>query len=299
MMTNPTIQCLATALVQMKEPKGYSPVVTLQADGTKTPLWLVHPGVGEVLVFLNLAKYIVDRPVYALRARGFDEGETYFDSIPEMVQIYHATIKEKQPEGPYAIAGYSYGAMLAFNITKALESQGDHVPFVGIFNLPPHIKFRMRQLDWTEVILNLSYFLDLITEDYAHEISSDMHKLSKDAVLDFIISKSRPSRMEEMALDKKKLTNWADLSHSMHSIALNYEPAGVVTAMDVFYAVPLAAVAQSKQQWRDLHLSKWSDFVGEPPRFHEVDGAHYTMLSPEHAFSFQKTLRAALQARGL
>lgn len=299
MMTNPTIRGLAAALIKLQEPKVYSPVVTLQAGGSKTPLWLVHPGVGEILVFLNLAKYIVDRPVYALRARGFDEGEDYFEDIPEVIQTYHAAIKEVQPEGPYAIAGYSYGAMIAFETTKVLESHGDKVPFLGVFNLPPHIKFRMRQLDWTEVILNLSYFLDLIGEAYAHEISADMHKLSHEAVLDFIISKAPPTRMAEMALDKQKLTNWADLAYRMQAIAQHYDPSGMVASMDVFYAIPLSAVAKSKHQWREEHLNKWHDFVGTPPRFHEVDGAHYTMISPTHVFTFQKTLRAALQERGL
>ena len=299
MMTNPTIRGLATALIKLQEPKVYSPVVTLQAGGSKAPLWLVHPGVGEILVFLNLAKYIVDRPVYALRARGFDEGEDYFEDIPEVIQAYHTAIKEVQPEGPYAIAGYSYGAMIAFEITKVLQDHGDKVPFLGVFNLPPHIKFRMRQLDWTEVILNLSYFLDLIGEAYAHEISADMHKLSHEAVLDFIISKAPPSRMVEMALDKQKLTNWADLAYRMQAIAQNYDPSGMVDAMDVFYAIPLSAVARSKHQWREEHLNKWHDFVSSPPRFHEVEGAHYTMISPTHVFTFQKTLRAALHERGL
>ncbi|KAL8869901.1 MAG: hypothetical protein Q9174_003924, partial [Haloplaca sp. 1 TL-2023] len=226
MMTNPTIKCLAAALTQMKEPKPYSPVVTLQAEGTKMPLWLVHPGVGEVLVFLHLAKYMVDRPVYALRARGFDEGETYFESITEIVRTYYAAIKEKQAVGPYAIAGYSFGAMLAFDIAKALESQGDEVPFLGVIDAPPNINSHMGQLDWTGVLLRLAHFLDLITEEYAHEISEDVHKLPKDAVLDFIVDKSRPDRMDEMALDNRKLANWADLAYSLQSIALYYEPTG-------------------------------------------------------------------------
>ena len=299
MMTNPTIRGMAAALKRLQEPKQYFPVVTLQASGTKTPLWLVHPGVGEVLVFLNLAKYIVDRPVYALRARGFDEGESYFNDISEVVTTYHKAMKEVQPSGPYAIAGYSYGSMLAFEITKVLESNSDQVQFLGAFNLPPHIKFRMRQLDWVEVILNLSYFLDLIGEDYAHEISPEMHKLSHEEVLDFIISKALPARMTEMALDRQILSNWADLAYRMQAIAQDYDPSGMVTRMDVFYAIPLAAVAQNKRQWREQHLSKWSNFVATPPKFHEVEGAHYTMISPTHVFTFQKTLRAALHARGL
>jgi acyl-CoA synthetase (AMP-forming)/AMP-acid ligase II/thioesterase domain-containing protein len=298
MMTNPTVRGLSGALSKLQEEHVYSPVVVLQSQGDKTPLFLIHPGVGEVLVFLNLAKYIVDRPVYAIRARGFD-GEEFFNDIPEVISTYHKAIKEVQPNGPYALAGYSYGSMIAFEISKVLESKGDEVAFLGVFNLPPHIKFRMRQLDWTEVILNLAYFLDLMTEEYAHEISPEMHKLEHEQVLDFIISKAPPTRMVEMALDKKKLATWADLAYRMQAIAQDYDPSGKVGVMDIFYAIPLSAVAKTKGEWKEKHLSKWSEFVQTPPQFHEVEGAHYTMISPLHVFTFQKTLRSIMEQRGI
>lgn len=69
-ISNPTARRLAAALEDMQRPREYDPVIVLQPKGDKTPLWLIHPGVGEVLVFLGLAGYITDRPVYALRARG-------------------------------------------------------------------------------------------------------------------------------------------------------------------------------------------------------------------------------------
>lgn len=298
-MTNPTIRGMAAAVKKIREPHVYDPIVTLQAGGDKTPIFLVHPGVGEVLVFLNLAKYITERPVHAIRARGFDEGEEYFRDIPETVSTYYNAIKRTQPQGPYALAGYSYGCMLAFETSKLLEANGDEVGFLGSFNLPPHIKFRMRQLDYIEVLLNLSYFLDLITDDYAHEISPDMHKLSHSDVLDFVISKSRPGRMAEMALDKQKLATWAELSHQMHVMAHHYDPSGSVASMDVFYAIPLSAVSKNKQDWLDKHLSRWQDFIRGDVRYREVDGAHYTMMGPEHVVEFQKKFKKALTERGL
>lgn len=83
LLTNLTIEGISAALDRSKGlvcGKGavYNPVVPMSTKGTKTPLWLVHPGVGEVLVFLNLAKFITDRPVYALRAKGFKKGEGFF-----------------------------------------------------------------------------------------------------------------------------------------------------------------------------------------------------------------------------
>ncbi|KAI0410566.1 acetyl-CoA synthetase-like protein [Xylaria grammica] len=72
----------------------YDPVVVLRAGGTKTPLWLVHPGVGEILVFVRLAQHLaVDkRPLFALRAAGLEPGRKQFSSITEIADVYTAAI---------------------------------------------------------------------------------------------------------------------------------------------------------------------------------------------------------------
>ncbi|EEH21049.2 hypothetical protein PABG_03280 [Paracoccidioides brasiliensis Pb03] len=298
-LSDPTVNGIAEAICQIQQSKQYNPVVKLHTSGDKSPLWLVHPGVGEVLVFLNLAKYINDRPLYALRARGFEEGEVFFKNLNEMFTTYFRHIKELQPHGPYAIAGYSFGAMIAFEVAKLLEANGDKIRFLGSFNLPPHIKDRMRQLDWVEAGINLSYFLDLISEDYAHEISPSLHKLSNDEVLDHIISCSPPNRLAELSLTKKKLKTWISLAHKMQEAALEYEPSGSVSCIDIFHAIPLKQAAANQTDWVDNKLSKWADFSRESPRMHHVDGAHYTMMSPENIFTFQKTLQKALYDRGL
>ncbi|KAL9133429.1 MAG: hypothetical protein Q9175_005392 [Cornicularia normoerica] len=298
-MTNPTIRAMTLALRRLQEPQQYDPVVMLQSRGSRTPLWLFHPGVGEILVFLQLAKYVTDRPVYALRARGFDNEEPFFESIAETVQTYYDAIKKRQPQGPYALAGYSFGSMLAFETAKLLEGNSDNVKFLASLNLPPHIKYRMRQLDWTEVLLNLAYFLDLIKDTYAQAVSPAMHMLARDQILTHVVQIAPQHRLEELAMSREKLEKWADLAHSMQNMARDYEPSGSVTCMDVFYAIPLSAVAKSKSEWLDTHLSKWSDFCASTPQFYDVDGAHYTMISPEHVMSFQKRLKGALLRRGL
>ena len=298
-LISPTIRSLASALKSSEKP-AYDPVVTLQAHGNKIPLWLVHPGVGEVLVFLNLSKYITDRPVYALRARGFDEGETFFESIPEVISTYYQRIKKVQPNGPYGIAGYSFGAMLAFEISKLLEIQGDEVRFLGSFNLPPHIKSRMLQLNWTEALLNLSYFLDLIAEDYAREISGAMHaEENRDKVLDRVMQSASLARLEELSLSRQKLATWASLAHAMQQTALDYEPTGSVASIDVFMAVPLVGIAKNKVEWYEKHLCHWENFSRTKPRYHDVDGAHYTMMNSENVNTFQKKLRSVLKERRL
>ena len=195
LLTNPTIQALAKSIETPGTAPEYDPVVKLQNHGVKTPLWLFHPGVGEVLVFINLAKHITDRPIYALRARGFNAGETSFASIHEVVTTYHAAIKKTQRTGPYAIAGYSYGTMLAFETAKILENNGDEVRFLGSFNLPPHIKDRMNQLIWSECLLHLSYFLDIITETTSSKLSTPLRSLPKEEALAAVVKIANPARI--------------------------------------------------------------------------------------------------------
>ncbi|KAI6027193.1 atromentin synthetase [Pisolithus marmoratus] len=90
----------------------YDLIVPLQLTGDRTPIFMVHPGVGEVLVFINLAQYFQnEQPFYALRAR--------------MASNYTSAVKHTQPKGPYAIAGYSYGGVVAFEVAKRLEAMGD------------------------------------------------------------------------------------------------------------------------------------------------------------------------------
>lgn len=108
------------------------------------------------------------------------------------------------PEGPYTITGCSFGAMLAFEMAKVFERQGDHVAFLGSFNLPHHIKARMHDLDWIEVVINLAYFLDLTSQEYAYEVLTEMHKRSDDEILDHIMQLAPDARLEELCWTKRR-----------------------------------------------------------------------------------------------
>lgn len=107
-----------------------------------------------------------------------------------------------------------------------------------------------------------------------------------------------PERLEELALSKANLKNWADVGFTLQSQAIDYNPSGKVTAMDVFYCRPLTILGITKQQWLDQHLRAWEEFVVDV-QYHEVNGAHYTMLLPENIGSFQRNLNKVLRKGGV
>lgn len=164
MLKRPQIGELCDYLATLTSPRceavfppvsSYQPLVCLNHNGSKPPLFLVHPGVGEILVFLRLASVLNDdRPIYGIRARGFDHSEAPFETFEEMLVEYTSSIEKAYPNGPYYIAGYSFGGVVAFEIGKKLEAKGRKVDFVGILNLPPHIQFRSEYIDCSRLRLS-------------------------------------------------------------------------------------------------------------------------------------------------
>ncbi|OQE47486.1 hypothetical protein PENCOP_c001G06022 [Penicillium coprophilum] len=301
-MTNTTIRSLAEAVQKLKASdlsSVYQPVVTLQPHGSKTPLWLFHPGVGEILVFLALAQHFPDRPIYAMRPRGFNPGEETFQDLADLHATYYNALKQKQPTGPYALAGYSYGGMVAFELAKKLEATGDEVKFIGSFDLPPYIKHVMSRLDWTGCLLHVAFFCDLFSEDRADELSPEIRSLSKSEQLARVLAEANPVRRAELGITLTSLDTWTEVTFSLANIGRNYDPSGTVSCMDVFFCDPLRGVAASREEYRYTQLNRWEEFVGNDLKFHEVDGQHYTMISPERVPKFQQKLKNVLSARGL
>lgn len=297
-LLNPTIRKLAASLEPFTAGT-YKPAVTLQARGSGKPLWLVHPGVGEVLIFFGLAKYITDRPVYALRSRGFD-GEPFFESLLECVSTYHAEIKRMQPEGPYAIAGYSYGATIAFEIAKIMKKHGDEIKFLGVIDQPPHIQARVNYSNWTNVVLHLAKFVEIVDASQTSALYEHLRDLPQDEVLSHLLSLTTQEHLNTMAMDKSKLALWTDLSLHNHAIARTYEPSGHAPVMDVFYADrPGSFYAETGEENLRKHLHKWQDYADTDVAFHEVHGTHIDLLRGGNVSSFSKTLKAAMQNRGI
>jgi acetoacetyl-CoA synthetase len=113
----------------------FQPLVQMRAGGEGPPLFLVHSIWGDVLGMRQItAAMTSDVPVYGVRARGLNPGEAPQASVEEMAASYVALIRELQPEGPYRIAGHSFGGLLAFEMARLLSEQGQEIDWFGIID---------------------------------------------------------------------------------------------------------------------------------------------------------------------
>ena len=136
----PTIRRLAE-LAQAVAWEPFSPVVTLREGSRSRPFFLVHGLGGSVLELVSLGQALrTDRAVLALQARGLEPGRKPHSSVQSMAADYIDEIRRIQPRGPYAIAGFSFGGLVAFEMTQMLQARGETVEFLGLIdtNVPEH-----------------------------------------------------------------------------------------------------------------------------------------------------------------
>jgi amino acid adenylation domain-containing protein len=134
----PTVARLAERLRGGPARRPAQTLVALRAEGDRPPLFCVHGGDGHLLTWAPLLPHLpADLPVYAFQAPGVDDGAEPLASVDAMAERYVAEVKRVQPEGPYHLAGWSFGALVARQMARRLDAAGDEVQ--GVVMLDPHL----------------------------------------------------------------------------------------------------------------------------------------------------------------
>ena len=110
-------------------------LVPIKPNGNKVPLFIIHGAGLNVLNFVNLSKHFdEDQPIYGIQGtkpKGFDG---WYESIEAMAAHYINAIVKVNPKGPYALAGFSFGGIVAFEMTRQLREQGKTVSLTALLD---------------------------------------------------------------------------------------------------------------------------------------------------------------------
>jgi amino acid adenylation domain-containing protein/thioester reductase-like protein len=127
-----------------KAPAAYSPagsghrhrsLVLLQQGGTGVPCFCFHGLGGHVAVFLPLSRELApERPVFGLQAPELDLGPQSGDTIVSMASDCVREICEVREQGPYLLAGWSMGGLLALEAARQLRAAGHRVGLLALLD---------------------------------------------------------------------------------------------------------------------------------------------------------------------
>ncbi|MCL4875579.1 MAG: amino acid adenylation domain-containing protein [Anaerolineae bacterium] len=168
LFATPTIEGLAELLPRAENHRntvGVPPVLAIQANGSLAPFFCVG---GGVLNLKNLSRYVGnDLPFYVLQSESLDGYQAVHSPMSEIAAFFLDAVKEIQPRGPYYIGGAYGSGIVALEMARLLEEQGEEVALLALFNTRPDREGQARSLE-KRIISRLSRITDLSDISWLH-----------------------------------------------------------------------------------------------------------------------------------
>lgn len=298
----PTVQELAaliesspgkqiTSQAPIKLPNG---IVPLYRGGTRAPLFMAPPIMGTLFPYTEFALALnADRPVYGLSPRLTKSGAVAWKTMQEQALFYVDDILTVQPEGPYFIGGWSFGATAAFEVACQLEKRGKKVALFAAIDYPAQGSAKSGFLDFVRffgastVKSLFSYTRDYIylrQERSKEQTSSWMRRIAEDAVISKVMTpEARQFLNNEMQVPELMRI------YRANAVALSkYRPDQPYHGrVDLFRTSDHAAK-------RHNHALEWDQATTDQVVVHDVGGTHMTIMRSPHVGQLAKLIKQRL-----
>jgi thioesterase domain-containing protein/acyl carrier protein len=262
----PTIEELAQIISQDEVSSPWTPIVALQSQGSKTPLFFLPPAACTAMHFAQVAPYFApEYPIYALEQLGLDGQQEPHQTVEEMASYYIEQIQTIQPNGPYFLLGRCMGGIVAFEMALQLQAKGEKIALLGIIDTqsPPRLQKRDFKYYLKEIYPRLKYYWQnpKFLVDF---ISSRIIELKQKVV---------PSNPQDIYIQKVMDT---------HTKARKqYIPKRIYQGrIDLF---------KNDEASMDVQ-AKWAELTTEGFNEHIIEGDHQTMLEEPHVQIFTEKL---------
>ena len=138
------------------------------------------------------------QPFYAFQSSGLDGKSPILKTVEEMATLYIDEMQKIDPQGPYILAGYSFGADISFEMLLQLQEKGFEVEKLLIFDSGPPT-----EKDEDEAQIAYKELLMLMINDINKEYNStlkateaDFEGKTKEEQLEVLYALIRASEIE-------------------------------------------------------------------------------------------------------
>jgi amino acid adenylation domain-containing protein len=291
------IQKLSKVIENGIEPDKWRSLVPLRPVGSKKPLFLVH-GLGlNVLLYTTIISYLdPEQPVFGLQAKGLNGIDKPLESIEEIASYYISEIMTIESEGPFQLAGYSLGGIIAFEMGHQLTEMGKKVSFIGLLDAVAegsdnHLSIFRQIISKGNYLLNylvwnISYFFKNPDESMFSVIKRRWRGLRKKVRgLDIKVNKDdMVSKGERNELPKYlRKVHRANLRAGRRYILKPYKG-----------AVHLFKAAHQTFYIPDPVNYGWDKYASEGVIIHEIPGEHSSTFAPPNDKHFSSILQKSL-----
>jgi thioesterase domain-containing protein/aryl carrier-like protein len=290
LVESPTIEQMAR-LLTTQQPARTAHLVTLQPRGRRMPFLCVHPGHGGVSSYLRLARYLgMDQPFYGLQALDLDRESDPYQSVEELAALYLREVKERWPEGPYLLGGWSFGGLVAFEMAQQLRRE-DPEKVAGIALIDTRSPYANARLAGLDPELMKAFLL----LEHAKEIArmsvrelplkpEDLVGLDLEQQLDRILKEIDLADALPGEIDASLVRRYLELRTARFQAIKNYQPQvypGRITlfrAADVYEEAALAEAVEIYREAASHPTYRWDELSTHPIELRHVPGNHESIV---------------------
>jgi thioesterase domain-containing protein len=287
LFAHPVLEAFAARVQELLTGAQSSNLVCIRSSGQQRPLFLIHPGEGEIGYARALEPSIDPSiPLYAIAATGLHEHEVAVRSVPAMAADYCMQIRAVQSSGPYRIVGWSAGGAIACEIARVLHGAGEKVEFLGLLDTA---------LDYS-YLAQLGYGQDIGGDACAAMLRLLIGRANREEQLQLAewATAQRFDRLSEFAqargvfpreIGDAALRRHLAVRDGIRQALANFEIDLPACRIDLFVARDAGS--------RDLG-GEWTRRMGARVRCHIAEGDHHSMVESPNVSSLGQRISNAL-----
>ncbi len=302
-MVKPTFAGLCQTVIDRRAEGKFEPLVALRQAGSRTPLFCVYGLKGDVNFLPEFADALGgDQPVWGVRSPALAEIDRLPISMEAAAEEVRRCIREIQPQGVPALIGYSWGGLLAFEVSRQLAQSegiscftaliGSEAPTWPETFASKYMRFIWQLPRWLWGLMadgrnrtrRLSHWRDMLRH-VKQSFGGD--------------SKALPPLPPATPLQESAA---GAIARHFKNLAKSYQPRpvgpmqidyfrerGTFAKLPMPGIHPLLAMDQAR-----LPNGGWDHWTKIPPRVHWVDGDHDSILRPPMLNGLAKAVRTAM-----
>jgi thioesterase domain-containing protein/acyl carrier protein len=197
-------------------------------------------------------------------------------SLERIAEQFVESIRERRPEGPYMLGGWCAHGLLAFEIARQLQAQGQEVAQVLLLETANPV--RMKQYSgWKRTIARVQLKIHLLKFEYAY-----LQQLNSTQTRQYIAGRTsqKLARMRQSLRRVLKAAKfYPDLDDSISGNPLDVLYAAAAKYHPKPYTGQVALVRSTQRTFGFGHVLDlgWSEFLGDNLEICETPGNHYTI----------------------
>jgi enterobactin synthetase component F len=281
LFSDPCARALATRVESARHGgnDGMQTLAALRAEGSRPPLFAIHPAGGLGWYYRGFLGYLDDaQPLYAVQDPYVVKGEPKAESVEQYAGQYIATIREVQPRGPYHLLGWSIGGNIAHAMAVALQRSGEEVGSLVMLD-----SFATFEGLSTANPAGEDFFSD-IAERWGQWLGTDATCASS---FEELMELTWNAVVRTTASTQRQFDAMIDSFRRSPEMVRDYEP-GYFDGEILFFT----AGAEDRGQ-----ASSWRPYVSGAINIVPVDAYHLTMTHPEILTVIGPILKDYLSAR--